>query len=323
MKIPSTWGNFYSAICHLGSQWLTDDLYPGFQNKEYEAEQSLRMFPTVIATKTKESPFKYGLGVYVPYGLGTTWDAYELPGAPMVYSDGFPKDDMLSSIAVLDVHPTVAYKVSPIFSVGAGLSAMYGMIDITKMSFNPALGATYMYLPITTELSGTGLGFGANFGMMLKAMDKLSIGLSAKVPATIAMEGDADINLWKPATTDSLGAAIPASTVGGKSDIEADLKLPADIGIGFAYQLKPNWTLTLDYAYTMWDRLDQVKIKLKDPHPLVPTGESALSSDGKIPPHQLGQKYHACGNKFRGGSSLRDSHPEETQIPPSPISATK
>lgn len=21
-------GNFYSAICHLGSQWLTDDLYP-------------------------------------------------------------------------------------------------------------------------------------------------------------------------------------------------------------------------------------------------------------------------------------------------------
>jgi len=187
---------------------------PGFQDKEYEAEKSLRMFPTVIATKTKDSPLKYGLGIYVPYGLGTTWDAYELP-AGMTYSDGFPKDDMLSNIAILDIHPTFAYKVSPIFSVGAGLSAMYGMIDITKMSFNPALGATYLYLPITTELSGTGFGFGANFGMMLKPMDKLNIGLSAKVPATIAMEGDADINLWKPASLDSLGNVIPASTVGG------------------------------------------------------------------------------------------------------------
>jgi long-chain fatty acid transport protein len=290
---------------------------PGFQNKEYEAEQSLRMFPTVIATKTKESPLKYGLGIYVPYGLGTTWDAYDLP-AGLTYADGFPKDDMLSSIAVLDVHPTVAYKVSPIFSVGAGLSAMYGMIDINKMSFNPAFGASYMYLPITTELSGTGLGLGANFGMMLKPMDKLSIGLSGKLPATIAMEGDADINLWKPATVDTLGNITPASTVGGKSDIEADLKLPAEIGIGFAYQLKPNWTLSLDYSYTMWDRLDQVIIKLQDPHPLVPTGESALIFDWENTSRiSLGTEYiMPCGNKFRGGFFFDETPiPEETQIP--------
>lgn len=175
-----------------------------------------------------------------------------------------------------------------------------------------------MYLPITTELSGTGLGLGANFGMMLKPMDKLSIGLSGKLPATIAMEGDADINLWKPATVDTLGNITPASTVGGKSDIEADLKLPAEIGIGFAYQLKPNWTLSLDYSYTMWDRLDQVIIKLQDPHPLVPTGESALIFDWENTSRiSLGTEYiMPCGNKFRGGFFFDETPiPEETQIP--------
>ena len=294
---------------------------PGYEDKEYEAEQSLRMFPTLTALKAKESRLKYGLGIYVPYGLGTTWDAYELPTG-MTYESGFPEDEMMSSIAVFDVHPTLAYRLTPILSVGAGLSAMYGTIDINKIGFSTILDSIFAvpfpYIaPISTELSGTGFGIGANFGMMLQATECLSVGLSGKLPSTIAMEGDADINLWKPASVDSLGNVIAASTIGGKSDIEADLKLPAEIGIGFAYKVKPNWTVSLDYAYTMWDRLDEVVIELQDTHPLVSGGESTLVFDWENTSRiSLGTEYLLSCNKLRAGFFYDQTPiPESTQIP--------
>ena len=293
---------------------------PGYAAKEYEAEQSLRMFPTVLANKTKESRLKYGLGIYVPYGLGTTWDAYESP-AGMTYASGFPEDDMLSSVAVIDVHPTLAYKLAPNFSVGAGLSAMYGTIDINKIAFNPAFGPTHVYTPLTSELSGSGFGIGANFGMMLKPMEKLSIGLSGKLPATIAMEGDADVYFWTPASMDTLGNVIPAAKLGGNSDIDADLKLPAEIGIGFAYEVKPNWTVSLDYAYTMWERLDEVVVSMKDPITVIPgalvVNESTLVFDWENTSRiSVGTEYLLRCTKLRAGFFYDQTPiPESTQIP--------
>lgn len=298
---------------------------PGYSAQEYEAEQSLRMFPTVLATKSKESRLKYGLGLYVPYGLGTTWDAYNLPTTsalgPLSYHDGFPKEEMMSSVAVVDLHPTVAYRVMPNLSVGAGISAMYGMIDISKVAFNPAFGATYMYTPLTSDLSGSGFGIGANFGLMFKPMEALSFGLSGKIPSTIAMSGDADVFFWTPASMDSLGNLLPGRKMGGKSDIDADLKLPAEIGMGLAYKVMPNWTLSLDYAYTMWERLDKVVVEMKDPITVIPgalvVNESTLVFDWENTSRiSVGTEYVMACNKLRAGFFFDQCPiPKATQIP--------
>jgi long-chain fatty acid transport protein len=294
---------------------------PGYSDTEYEAEQSLRMFPTAFVTMTKESRLKYGLGVYVPYGLGTTWDAYQLPSAspmgPLVYTDGFPDDEMMSSVAVLDVHPTVAYQILPNLSAGAGFSLMFGSIDITQLKFNPALGATYMYAPITSDLSGSGIGYGANMGIMFKPTQCMSIGVSGKLPSEIAMEGDAEVYLWTPASIDSLGNPVPPAKMGGKSDIDATLKLPAEIGIGIASTRIPNLTITLDYAYTMWERLDEVVVEMKDPAAVLGTTESVLVFDWENT-HRVsfGMEYALACNKFRAGVFFDQSPiPDETQIP--------
>jgi long-chain fatty acid transport protein len=284
---------------------------PGYSAKEYEAEKSLRMFPNAFLTMTKNSRLKYGLGVYVPYGLGTTWNAYELPGAPFVYSAGFPEDEMLSSIAVIDIHPTVAYQLLPNLSIGAGLSAMYGTMDLAQVKF-PASP----YAPLTSDLSGSGMGIGANMGIMFKPTWCMSIGLSGKLPSTIAMEGDAEVLLWMPAAADG----TPAMKLGGTSDIDADLKLPAEIGIGFASTRIPNLTLTLDYAYTMWDRLDKVVVEMKDP--IVITSTMSVSQSEIIfdweNTHRvsMGAEYRMGMNKLRMGFFYDQTPiPEATQTP--------
>ncbi len=293
---------------------------PGYSAKEYEAQKSLRAFPNVFLTMAKDTRLKYGLGVYVPYGLGTTWDAYQLPGSPLVYVDGFPTDEMSSSIAVIDIHPSVAYQILPNLSAGMGISIMYGTIGIDKISFNPALTpgtAGYLYTPITTELSGAGLGYGANMGLMFKPTECLSIGLSGKLASEINMEGEAEVFLWKPASVDGDGNPVPPAKIGGKSDIDATLKLPAEIGIGLAYKIRPNWTVSLDYAYTMWDRLDKVTVEMDTPIPMLGITESELIFDWENTSRiSLGTEYDFGCNVLRAGFFMDESPiPEETQLP--------
>lgn len=287
---------------------------PGYSAKEYQANKALTMFPSVFATMASSPRLKYGLAFYVPYGLGTTWDAFKLFSPPLTYVAGFPEDEMKSRIAVMDLHPTVAYQIMPNLSVGAGLSVMFGAIDIDQIKFaNP-------YAPITSELTGVGVGFGGNLGLLYKATEFLSIGLAGKLPANISLEGDASVYLWTPATQDSLGAVTPAMKLGGKSDIEATLNIPAELAIGFAYKVSPIWTVSLDYAYTMWDRLETVTVEMKDPIAIMPgltVSESELilnwENTSRI---SLGTEYTLGCNKLRAGFFFDQTPiPEATQIP--------
>lgn len=288
---------------------------PGFFAKEYEAKKRLVAFPNAFLTMSKNSRLKYGLGVYVPYGLGTTWDAYELPGAPYVYENGasFPEEEMMSSIAVIDVHPTVAYHLLPNLSLGLGVSAMYGTIDITQLKFPAGSNVA----PMSIDLSGSGIGLGANMGVIFKPTECLSIGLSGKLPSSIDMEGDISMHLWTPQNPNG----TPAMKLGGESDIEATLNLPADIGIGIASTRFPNLTLTLDYSYTLWETLDEVEVKFEDPiviaDPTNPTTQVPLIFNWENT-HRigLGAEYALGASKYRMGFFYDQTPiPEATQLP--------
>jgi len=288
---------------------------PGFGSKEYEAEKKLRAFPSLFATMAKHPKLKYGLGVYVPYGLGTTWDIYQLPAStsttgPLTYAAGFPENELKSSIAILDVHPTVAYQIMPNLSAGLGLSVLYGTIELGKISFDPSLGATAYLRPISSDMSGSGLGFTGNMGFLFKPTPCLSMGLSAKMPTSVPMEGDAEIYLWTPQPV-----APAAAKTGGKSDISTDLSLPGDIGFGLSYKVMPNWTMNLDYAYTMWSGLDKVKIKMDTPANVLGTTESIVEFQWEDTHRvSLGTEYTMGANSFRGGVYYDQTPiPEETQ----------
>lgn len=329
--LPSAeWNSKGTMFAYNGNPVQT---MPGYTDKKYEAEKSLRSFPNLFITMAKNPRLKYGLGVFVPYGLGTTWDAYELPsnlpatwgGSPLVYQAGFPKNEMLSSIAIVDIHPSVAYQILPNLSAGLGISVLYGSIDLAKVAFypdpanppNPANPLTYQYkyAPVTSDLSGTGIGYGANFGLLFKPIECLALGLSGKIPTKLPMEGEAEVYLWKPQS-----ATLPALKLGGKSDIDTDLNLPGDFGLGVSYKVMPNWIVNLDYTYTMWSTLEKVEVTMKDP--IVITSAMSISEsviDFKWEDtHRisLGTEYKMCENLLRAGFYMDQSPiPQETQTP--------
>ncbi len=247
---------------------------PGFDPDKLTATKKLWLFPNLYALKGGECKFKYGLGVYVPYGLGAEWDAFDLysittmpVGAnnlPITWAEGFEEKELMSSIGMVDIHPTFSYMFSDKFSAGFGVSVMYGMIEIKTIRPNAIAALGYMYptfyLPTAMELEGTGMGYGGNLGIMFKPVENLSIGISGKIPIDVNLSGELKLRTYM----NSVLAQGAPQVVAFDTDADATMKLPADIGMGWSMQVNPNWNLNMDVTYTMWDRLDKVVIEFED-----------------------------------------------------------
>ena len=255
----------------------------GLTTAEIEATKKLWLFPNVFAVKAGECKLHYGLGVYVPYGLGAEWDAYSLPStmpvsdgaggyvmAPITWgttgTDGnqYPltEKESYSSIGIVDIHPTVSYRIMDNLSAGLGISVNYGMITIKalKPTLTPASSTPNYYVPTFMELEGSGIGYGANLGFIYRPTEKLSIGLTGKLPSEIKMSGDLKLRTYlNNLVAASMGVVSPFDT-----DVDATLKLPGDIGFGVSYAVNENWKVNADFAYTMWDVLDKVVVEFDD-----------------------------------------------------------
>ena len=114
----------------------------------------------------------FGLGLYVPAGLGAEWDKKDF-GA-----------EMMSKIGVFNISPAVAYQLNEKFSVGATLNIFYGMMEMKQGE------GTVQY---SEDLSGTG--FGGSIGLKFNATEQLSLGLTYKTPVNVGFEGDAEMGM--------------------------------------------------------------------------------------------------------------------------------
>ena len=167
----------------------------------------------------------FGVGVWAPFGLGAKWDILRtannnlgvIPGKPYdAYNAQYPKYEYENNLQILDIHPTVAFKISDKLSVGAGASVILGDISIRQPVYvqNPYLynESIYQLLLANSEsdeiailnemrkspfdhllnqakMEGSGTGYGANFGVMYKMTKNLSIGASLQWYSKVSMTG--------------------------------------------------------------------------------------------------------------------------------------
>jgi len=223
----------------------------------------------------------FGVAVFVPYALGSDWDLFD-----PVYGDAagdYPEIDHKASLQVIDIHPSVAKSfMDGQLSVGAGISIMKGEIEFQKTDLL-ATGLPYPHDNIAADafIKGEGWGYGANFGILYKLNDKLQIGISGKTPTTLKTDGDVDIALYSidndylhdvalgecnnavdSVAVDFIFSSVEDGPRTWSREATAELKLPADIGLGFAYQASEKLMLTMDFTYTLWSALDSIIIDM-------------------------------------------------------------
>lgn len=202
---------------------------------------------TTADAPTLLSPFAYlampldsahhwvvGLSVNSPFGYDTKWPA-DWQGRSLVRE---------SRIRTLYVQPTVAYRVSNRFSLGAGVDLVGAdyKLDRAVGEFD---GASAAY-----KASGQGIGF--NVGIYGRAGEAIAFGITYRSAVKVKMTDGTATFTGVPATQTAL---FPTT-----ADFNTTLQLPSQLSAGISNHLTDRLLLNFTFELTGWSVLDSTNI---------------------------------------------------------------
>lgn len=214
-----------------------------------------------------------GLGVYVPYGLTSQWEA-DFPGR---------FQSRRASLATVYAQPTLAFELIPgKLSIGGGAVIGHSNVeliqglDLAEQRAGPAASAPtfgQLGIPVGTQfaeatLKGDAVGVGFNVGLKWRPTSALQLG--ARFLSRVRFEYDeADAEFTQTLTGLSLAGAIPGALPANTSvdalvgsqfvrgalvdqKVQTVINHPAQAQVGVGYTFREATTLSVDYAWIGW-----------------------------------------------------------------------
>jgi long-chain fatty acid transport protein len=181
--------------------------------------------PSVYAAYTFKGGVAFGVGFFVPYGLGIEWP------------EGWSGFQEIESIDLQNfyINPSIAWSPFEWLSVGMGFNMVRSLVSLQK-------GLEFIDQRGFLEASGQAWGFGMNAGVLLRILDgRLSFGLSYRSAVELKFEGRGDFTV--PDTFASMLEDQP---------LETHLTLPHYVGVGAAVKPHEMLTVSLDITFTTW-----------------------------------------------------------------------
>lgn len=208
-----------------------------------DAETEKNIYPTGgLLGVYSHDDFTFGLGIYVPAGLGAEWN-----GDDFVAFSGGQSFKWESQIGVVAISPTFAYQVTDKFSIGVAANIYYAMFDLSRPDAADANQDGIPETPVQYTEESTGIGFGATIGLKYDINKQFTVGATFRTTTAVTMEGTADI------VAPSLGGMTLVDT-----DFEREVSWPLWIGGGISYKPTECLTLALDAQYSKWSLLDEL-----------------------------------------------------------------
>ena len=120
--------------------------------------------PNLFAQYKISDDFRFGVGVYAPFGLATE------------YKDGWFGSDLAvdSELEVIDIAPSLAYRLNDNWSFGASLIARWGKVKMTNTSYGTGF----------SDFEIDGWGYYGRFGVMYEADENTRLGLAYQTKST-------------------------------------------------------------------------------------------------------------------------------------------
>lgn len=215
-------------------------------NPDAKGETNYFPMPSVgYINSNKDCDFTWGLGLYTQGGMGAD---FNLNHALYKNQDGsYNPQEYHSQLAVMQFGPTVAYKITPNFSIGVSASLLYSTLEfkmpyslspsIMKGIANPSTGMTFGdmfsappsaggfgYNEVTAladmkELSA--FGFEGKIGFAYKLNDQVAFGLSYTSASTLTYKnGKATMDMTAQ-LNDAFGKAVQGAMSQGMSQADA------------------------------------------------------------------------------------------------------
>lgn len=185
--------------------------------------------------------WRFGLGINAPYGNAVNFGR----------SGPFRYTVTESFLKVVNVTPTVAYRINDQWSVGVGLNIYRGSTELQRMIPSVAPG----FLPDSRfKFDGDGYGLGGTAGVLFKLNEQHTFGVTYRSPFQIQMEGQARVYSPPPVPMDF-----------GPATTRARMQFPQSVSGGYAYRPIKNLKLEFDIEWTNWDMVNQVRMRSKAP----------------------------------------------------------
>lgn len=204
---------------------------------------------------------KAGVTINTPYGSGIDW------------SDNWPGAVLSQSVKlqVFNIQPTIAYKILPNLSVGAGLMIAWGSIDLNKglvnaETFDKVLAskgvpAEYYFngtTPASVNLKGNAeVAVGFNVGAMWDINDKITIGANYKSKMDMKVKaGDAKLTY----ANDFAKSQLSSITGLDGANFAAQLPAVSQLTFGICYKPIERLKLAFDAQLSGWGAYDKLEI---------------------------------------------------------------
>lgn len=214
---------------------------------------------------------RFGIGLQTPFGLKTEYDGNWVGRYQALKSE-------LKSI---NINPTIAYKVNDQLSLGAGVSAQYIDVELSRaIDFGSVCAGTLGvptcapigFLPQARDgsvtVEGDDWGFGFNLGALYTLNERIRLGIAYRSKITHKLSGDA--RFTRPA---GLPAPLAASPTFSDTGARASVDLPESLSVSGYMDIDPKWSVMGDVTWMRWSRFEELRINFDNGAPASVTPE--------------------------------------------------
>jgi len=183
--------------------------------------------------------WRFGLGMNIPFGNDVDW------------GDTGPFQEIVteSSLTVLNIAPTLAYKVNDHLSMGVGLNVYLGDTELQNRPFTTPGVLPFPFPDTKFKFDGDGDALGATVGLMWKINEKHTLAAVYRSPFRIDFDGDAHLTNPPPVPIDP-----------GPTSASTSIDFPQSATIAYAFRPVPRLKLEVDIEWTNWETLDTVRL---------------------------------------------------------------
>ncbi len=227
-----------------------------------------------------------GIGINVPFGLSTEYDAAWVGRYHGIKSE----------VTTININPSLAWQVNDRLSLAGGVSAQYidvtltTAIDLGASCFSLQAASTIPAGTCTTlgvspqqsdglaDLSGDDWSYGFNVGLLFDLTPDSRIGFAYRSKVSQSLSGDARFSGTTAGATAFLQNVIQPSQQLVNTTIKADITLPESVSLGYFLSLNEHLAIMADWTWTHWQRFNELRVDFASLQPDGVTDESWRNS---------------------------------------------
>ena len=194
--------------------------------------------PTFYMIAPISENWRFGLGGYSEYGLGTRYG-----------NDWALKHDTIeTTIMQYSLNPNLSYKITDWWTIAGGIKMSYITFNSRSDPFS-TIGAPMLH----SELDGHDYALGYNFATDFKILDNLSFGLVYRSRINHTIKGDLDVPGASTTPPIFRPDHVPAS---------ARLNLPQSITGGINWDVTEKLHLGFAATWTQWNSISDIRFSM-------------------------------------------------------------